>query len=147
VQRRLEHGATEPAPVAQGQAAAVLELEHEAVPALGGRLAVDRDRARHAQVQPEHGAVVVGLHPHRLALSVGGDEPVAVQRRREVPGGMGAAHVRVAIVDVDDPPAQGALLDRLPGTLDLWQLGHGRVPLPVAQAATRASRPRAGGGR
>ena len=90
---RVEHGAAEPALVAQDEPAAVLELEREAIPA-GGVLGVDEDPAGHPEVQPERRAVL-GLEPHELAAAVGGGERVAGQRAGDLAGRVRPAHVRV----------------------------------------------------
>ena len=120
----LQPRAAETALVAQGEPTAVLEVHDEAVPAARGRLLVDRDAPGHAEVQPEHRPVARGLDPHRLAAAVRGGQLAADERVGDLAGRVRAAHVAVAVVDVDDAPEQRAALDRRARTLGLGQLRH-----------------------
>ena len=118
---RVEQRPAEPAPVAQRKAAAVLELDREAVPdrLVGRRL--ERDRAGHAEVQTERRPVVRD-EPEELAAPVGADERVTDERRRDLAGRMRTADVRVAVVDRGDPPAEHRL-QRHAGALGFGELG------------------------
>ena len=70
----------------------------------------DEDAAAHAQVDAED--VVAGrLDPHRLAASVGGDEPPAEQGGADLAGRVRPADPGVGVVDVVDAPAEGGALD------------------------------------
>ena len=115
-------GAAEPALVAQGQPAAVGELEHEAVPvARRGRL-VDGEAARHAEVQAEL-RPAVRLRPQELAAPVRLHQPVPDQRGGHLAGRVRAADVGVAVVDRDDLAADDEL--ELPAcAFGFRQLGH-----------------------
>ena len=120
VEVRLDHGAAEPSLVAQREPAAVGELEREAVPA--DRLLVDHDPPGHPEVQPEI-RPAVGLGPQELAAPAGVREPAAGQRRRDLPGRVGAADVGIGVVDGDDLAPQRPL-DLLAGALGLWEFRH-----------------------
>jgi hypothetical protein len=82
-----------------------------------GVAGVDDDPAGHPQVQPERRSVI-GLQPHELPPPVRGGETVAGQRIGDLAGRVRTAHVRVAVVDRDDPPSQGGF-ERLAGSLRL----------------------------
>jgi hypothetical protein len=120
--------APEAALVEQGQAAAVGELEGEAVPLGLARLRVpagritalghpavpggDHDAPAHAQVNAQDRTEIrvgVGdsgrLAPQGLAATVGRDEHAPGQRFAQLAGGQRPADERVGVVDADDAPA------------------------------------------
>jgi hypothetical protein len=118
----LEDGAAQPALVAQRQAPAARELQREAIPPPRVGLGVDHDRPSHAQVQPQH-RPLVGLHPQELAATVGVGDAVPGERRRDLAGRVGPAHVGVGVVHRDDLAPADAL-DLLARALGLGQLGQ-----------------------
>ena len=120
----LQARAAQAALVAQGEAAAVLEVHDEAVPAAGRRLLVERDATGHAEVQPEHRPIVRGLDPHRLAAAVRRGQLAADERVGDLARRVRAAHVAVAVLHADDAPEQRAALDGRPGALSLRELRH-----------------------
>ena len=144
----VEHRAAQAALVTQGEAAAVLELHAEAIPArmLGG---VDDDRAGHPQVKAKRRAIL-GIDPEELAAAVDAGEPVSEQTGGDLPRGVGPADVAVAIVDGGDAPAQHRL-ERLTRALGFGQFGHGThprlraisEPRPFTGPASTAPRPSA----
>src|SRR5205085_2563315 len=113
--------------VAQGQPSAVREGDLEAVPdpplalwrAVAGLLVVDDDPPGHAEVDPERGAAVGGLAPHRLAAALGGHQLAPDKRIGDLAGRVRAADVGVRVVDGGDRAAQSALGDERPRALDL----------------------------
>jgi hypothetical protein len=105
----IEHRPAQTALVAQGEPTTALEVEREPVPAPGSRLRVHHETARHAEVEAEHGAG--GVDPQHLPLAVGGRETVTLERRGNLPRRVRAADVGVGVVDGDDRPSQGVLLD------------------------------------
>ena len=135
----VQHRAAEPALVAQDQAAAVGELEREAVPAR--RVAgIDHDPSGHPEVQPERWSVV-GLEPHELAAPMRGGQGVAGEGGRDLARRVRPAHVRVAIVDRRDRAAQGRL-ERPAGAFGFGQLRHRRSSsVPPEAAAPRPPTP------
>ena len=121
----IDQRAAEPPLVAQGEPAAVGELEREAVPvARRGRL-VDDDPPRHPEVEAQH-RPVGGLGPEELPAPVRRGERVAHQRSGDLARRVRAADVGVAVVDGDDLAAQCAV-HRLPRALGLGQLRHHRA--------------------
>ena len=90
----VEARAAKAALVAQRHARAAGERQREAVPGVPARAAVERDPARHAEVQAEVGSSVVGLHPEGLAASVGGRELPAASAEAISPAGAGGRQRR-----------------------------------------------------
>src|SRR5215211_1511842 len=144
---RVEDRPSQPSHVPKGQAAAVLELEREAVPATGVWILVHADPAGHAQVQTEHRSRI-GLDPHRLPVPVGGRQTRARQGLRDLAWAMGPGNPGVRVLDGRDAPAQSALLDDPPGNLHVGELGHrGLVALELGAAVVEFEDPHRSGGR
>jgi len=134
---RVEHRPPQPALVSEREAAAVVELDREAIP---DRLVVrgfERDGTGHPEMQSER-RPVLRRQPEELSTPMRADELVADERRRELSGLMGAADVRVAVVDAGDPLAQHRL-QRHAGSLGFREFGYA-----VQRTSTPRPRRRAG---
>jgi hypothetical protein len=119
---RVEPDAAKAPRVDEQEAAAILEGQAEASPAVIARLAAafpvvaavdlgparvgDHDLARHAQVNAERHLPRswVGPAPHALSPSHRGDELAANQRMPDFPRRVRAALIGVGVVDVSDAP-------------------------------------------
>ena len=96
----VQHRSPQPAAIAEHEPASVGELDGKAVRAQAlGR--IEHDRARHAEVQPQRGAVG-GVKPQELPAAASGDEAVTDQGGGDLAWRMRAADVGVAIVDGHD---------------------------------------------
>ena len=114
----VEHHATQPAPVAQGQRPAVLEAQREAIPTALGPALVDHDAPGHSEMQPERWPAR-GVDPDGLALAMGLDQLGAGQGSGDLTRSMRATNPGVGVVDLGDAAAEPLLFDQQAGALDL----------------------------